>query len=288
MKQSLGSGRLFILLAVTATLFLPAAVHAAGPAYSVGLGFEFATGKYGTGTKTDSIYLPFTAAIFPTERLDISLELPFVYQSSSAVVAGQFMGMQGQSAGTRSVGAAMSGPRAGSGSMTSASSGTVDNSQDGLGDMKLKAGYVLYTEEKLVPTIRPNFFVKIPTADKNKFLGTGAFDEGMAVELTKWFGNWFADGEAGYAFQGKSSVLAVRDYLYYYAGGGYQLTDRLRPMFLVKGSTPTVEGASALMEARLRVKYQLTEHAGFDGYLAKGVADASPDFGTGVAVFYDF
>jgi hypothetical protein len=130
--------------------------------------------------------------------------------------------------------------------------------------------------------------VKFPTADKNKFLGTGAFDGGFAVELTKWYGDWVADGEAGYAIQGKSSVLAVKNYLYYYAGGGYQLTERLRPMVFIKGSTPPVEGASALLEARLRVKYQITKQTGIDGYLAKGITAASPDYGMGLAVFYQF
>ena len=283
MKHSLGSGRLIVLFAA-AILLLPALACADGPTYAVGLGFEFATGKYGTNTTTDSIYMPFTVAVRPTERLDFSLEIPFVYQSSSAVVAGQFMGMQGQSSGVQAVMMAMGGP----GMMTNVSAADVNKSQEGLGDMKLRAGYVLYTEEKYVPAIRPNFYVKFPTADKNKFLGTGAFDTGFAVELTKWFGKWFADGEMGYAFQGHSTVLNVKNYLYYYIGGGYQLTDRFRTMLLFKGSAPTVEGASPLLEMRLRGKYQLTEHAGLDGYLAKGITTASPDFGTGIAVYYEF
>ncbi|WP_298272122.1 transporter [Geobacter sp.] len=288
MKQFSGSARLFTVLAAMTIFLFPARVFAEEPGYSVGLGFEFASGKYGTGIRTDSLYVPFTAAVYPTERLDFSLEIPFVYQSTSAVVAGQFMGMQGQPAGTGSVMAAMVGSGMGSGPMTSASAASVGNSQYGLGDVKLKAGYVLYTEERYIPAIRPNVYVKFPTADKNRFLGTGAFDGGFAVELTKWFGDWFADGEVGYTLQGKSSVVAVKDYLYYYAGGGYQLTDRLRPMLLVKGSSPTVEGASSLLEARLRVRYQLTEHTGIDGYLAKGIAQGSPDYGTGLAIYYEF
>ena len=288
MKQFFGPVRLSVLLGALIILLLPAWGHADEPAYTVGLGFEFASGDYGTGITTNSVYMPFTAAFYPNERFDVSLEIPFVYQSTSAVVAGQFMGMQSQSMGTRSSMAVMSGSGTGSGAMTSASAANLNDSHEGLGDLKLKAGYVLYTEEKYVPAIRPNFYVKFPTADKNKFLGTGAFDEGFAVELTKWFGKWFADGEAGYAIQGKSSVVAVKNYLYYYAGGGYQLTDRLRPMLFLKGSTPTVEGASSLLEARLKVKYQLTKHTGIDGYLAKGIEQASPNYGTGLAVFYEF
>jgi hypothetical protein len=287
MHQFIGLGRVFFLLAVMILFILPAGAYADEHAYSVGLGFEFASGTYGTGIRTNSIYLPFTATVYPAERLDFSLEIPFVYQSSSAVVAGEYMGMQGQSIGTQSIMAVMNGMGS-SGSMTSASAGSVNNSHSGLGDIKIKAGYVLYTEEKYVPAIRPNFYVKIPTADKNKFLGTGAFDEGFAVELTKWFGSWFADGEAGYVIQGKSSVLAARNYLNYYAGAGYQLTERLRTMMLLKGTTPTVNGAASQLEARLRVKYQFVKHTGIDGYLAKGITTASPDYGMGLAVFYEF
>ena len=287
MEKYLRTDKCLILLAVMTALFLPAWVYADEPAYSVGLGFEFASGEYGTGIRTDYVYMPLTAAVYPTERLDFTLEIPFVYQSSSAVVAGQFMGMQSmQSSSTTTT--MLSGIGMGPGPRTSASAGEINNSQYGLGDMKFKAGYVLYTEEKYVPAIRPNFYVKFPTADKNKFLGTGAFDGGFAVELTKWFGHWVADGEMGYAIQGKSSVLAVKNYLYYYAGGGYQLTERLRPMVFIKGSTPPVEGASSLLEARLRVKYQITKQTGIDGYLAKGITTASPDYGMGLAVFYQF
>lgn len=275
------------LLAVVTILFFPAWVFANGPKYDVGLGFEFATGQYGTGITTDTVFIPFIVEAFPTERLDFSLELPLVYQSSSAVVGGEFRGMR-QSSVMSSSGSmsalAMSGP----GPRTNASSSDINNSQFGLGDMKLKAGYVLYTEEQYVPAIRPSVFLKIPTADKNKFLGTGAVDGGFAVELTKWFNKWFADGEMGYTFQGNSTVVNVKDYMFYTAGAGYQVSERLRPMFFFKGSTPTVEGASALLEARLRVKYQLTKQTGIDGYVSKGITTASPDFGTGLALFYYF
>ena len=33
---------------------------------------------------------------------------------------------------------------------------------------------------------------------------------------------------------------------------------------------------------------EITKHTGIDGYLAKGITTASPDYGTGVAVFYEF
>ena len=285
MKQFVEPGRLFILLAAVTVLLLPALVYADGPTYAVGLGFEFASGEYGTGIRTDSIYMPFMAGVYPTERLDFVLEVPLVYQSSSAVVAGQYMGTQGTQGSTATM---MAQSVMGMGMGTNASAAQVNDAQYGLGDIKLKAGYVLYTEEKYVPAIRPNFYVKFPTADKNKFLGTGAFDVGFGVELTKWFGKWFADGDLGYVIQGNSSVVNVKNYLEYYAGPGYQFTERLRTMVLLKGTTPTVEGATSQLEARVRAKYQFTEHTGIDGYLAMGITTSSPDYGMGLAVYYRF
>jgi hypothetical protein len=283
--------KLLALLVVLTAILVPTWLYAVEPACSTSLGFEFTSGEYGTGIRTDAVFVPFTVAVFPTKRLDFSLELPYVYQSSSAVVAGQFMTMQ-QAAGMGSssmvAGMGGAGMGTGAGPMTTAPAATVNNAQNGLGDLTLKAGYIVVPEGDYLPAIRPNLSVKVPTADKNKFLGTGAFDEAVGVEFSKWFGNWFADADTGYTFQGSSTVVRVKDYLYYAIGGGYQLTGRLRPMLIFKGSTPRAEGASAQLETRLRVKYQMTEHTGLDGYLAKGLTTVSPDYGTGLAVYVEF
>jgi hypothetical protein len=289
LKRHARRGKIIRFLAATAALLLPTWLYAAEPSYSTSLGFEFTSGQYGTGIRTDAVFVPFTVSLNPTRRLDFSLELPYVYQSTSSVVAGQFMAMQSMGTSSTSVGAVMGGPGTGmSGPLTTASATTVNKAQNGVGDLTLKAGYIVVPEGDYLPAVRPNFSLKIPTADKNKFLGTGAFDEALGVEFSKWYGDWLADAETGYTFQGKSTVLSVKDYFYYAIGGGYQLTDWLRPMLLFKGSTPRVEGAAAQLEARLRVKYQMSEHTGLDGYLAKGLTTASPDYGTGLAVYVEF
>ncbi len=287
-----GKGLLWVgvLLAI---MLLPGGACATEPLFSVGLGFEYATGKYGTDFSTDSIFVPLTVAYYPTKRLDFSVEIPYVYQSSSAVVAGIFRGAQMQAMTSTTAMTAMTakslaiaGPR-GPG-MTTASIANVNQSQSGLGDITLKAGYIVATEEGYLPNIRPFVFVKFPTADKDKFLGTGAFDGGGGVEMTKWFADWYTFGEAAYRFQGKSSVIDVKNYFAYNIGAGYQVTDKFRPMFLLKGSTPPAEESSALLEARIKLKYQLTSTAGIDGYLSKGITTASPDYGAGVAAYLDF
>jgi len=275
------------LMAMATTLAVPYLVQAEEYPYSVGLGFEFSSGKYGTDIRTDSIYAPLTIVASPTDRLGVSLEIPFVYQSNSNVLSSIATGgMQSNRTIMRSA-VGVSG-MSGSGSGASSSATGTDQSESGLGDITLKVGYVLLPEKDSLPQIRPAVFVKFPTADKNKALGTGEFDEGVAVEISKWFGNWNPFAEAGYTVQGKSAQLSLRNYVAYNAGVGYQVGDNFRPILLIKGATAPADGASSLLEARLKLKYQATSSTGIDGYLAKGITTNSPDYGIGLSVYYNF
>jgi hypothetical protein len=273
---------------VLAAFLAPAVGQAEEYPYSVGLGFEFGSGKYGTNTRTDTVLVPFTVAYSPTNRLGISLEIPFAYQSNGNVVSSVAMGaggMQGSRATMLAAG------RAGSsmnGGLSPSTSSNRNSSESGLGDINLKVAYILIPEKDSMPQIRPSAFVKFPTADKNKSLGTGEFDEGFAMEVSKWFGKWNPFAEMGYTVQGRTQLLALRNYLAYDVGTGYQVSDRFRPIVFLKGSSPPADGSSSLLEVRLKLKYQASTHTGIDGYLSKGVTTNSPDYGTGLSVYYDF
>lgn len=271
------------LLFIMAAFLLPAWAPAAEPQWFAGLGFEFASGKYGTDVTTDSVYVPFTATVYPTVRLDVSLVIPYIYQSSSAANIGIFRGPQGQTMGMQNLGTGTAGT--GSGTMTTTAGGA-HNAQSGLGDVIARAGYVLIPESKLMPQIRPNIFVKFPTADKA--LGTDEIDEGFALELSKRLGDWYSFAEVGYTIQGKSPALALKNYLSYRAGAGYQVTDKFRPMLMLKGFTSPAEGTTDLLEARLRLIYQASKRTGIEGFLARGLTTSSPDYSTGLAIFYNF
>ena len=123
----------------------------------------------------------------PTDRLGLSLEIPFVYQSNGNVVSSVARGSMPATKTMMLPVTGMSGMSGSGSGMTSTSAGT-SQAESGLGDITLKAGYVLVSEKESMPQIRPTVFVKFPTADKNKSLGTGEFDEGFAVEISKWLG----------------------------------------------------------------------------------------------------
>jgi hypothetical protein len=267
-----------------AAFLVPTLGQAEDYPYSVGVGFEFSSGKYGTNTRTDTVLVPFTAVYSPTNRLGFSLQIPLAYQSNGNVISSVAMGAGGMQ-GSRATMLAAGGMNGG---LSPSTTGSRDSSESGLGDMTLKAAYILVPEKDAIPQIRPSVFIKFPTADKNKSLGTGEFDEGFAVEASKWFGNWNPFAEAGYTVQGKTQLLALRNYLTYNVGTGYQVTERIRPIIFLKGSSSPADGSSSLLEVRVKLKYQATNHTGIDGYLSKGLTTNSPDYGTGLSVYYDF
>lgn len=287
---------MFCVLMQALCLLTPGGVRAEGPLVSTGVGFEFASGSYGLGTKTDSIYVPFTLAVYPSDRLGFMLEIPYVYQSSSAVNTGvllgpgggQMTGMRKEAAAMPGSGGTMPGTGGGSGGGTSSGSTVSNKSRQGVGDLTLKGGYVLVQEGEYVPRVRPYLFVKFPTADRDQMLGTGEFDEGFAVEFSKQYGNWYSFAEGGYTFQGTSAVLPLKDYFSFNAGTGYQLGERFLPMMLIKSTGAPIAGASDLLELRLKLKMLVGAKSGIDGYVAKGITRSSPDYGVGLAIYHDF
>lgn len=61
--------KVFGIILLVTPLLTSTAARGEERTFSAGLGFEFASGKYGTGTRSESVYAPFTAAYYPTERL---------------------------------------------------------------------------------------------------------------------------------------------------------------------------------------------------------------------------
>ena len=274
-------------MAMATTLLTPYCAQAEEYRYSVGLGFELSSGKYGSNIRTNSIYAPLTVIASPTDSLGLSLEIPFAYQSNGNVISSIAKGGMQPNRTMMLPSAGMNG-MTGPGSGMSASPSATHRSESGLGDITLKVGYLLLPEKDSVPQIRATAFVKFPTADADSSLGTGEFDEGVAAEISKWFGDWNPFAEAGYVVQGRSARLPLRNYLAYNAGAGYQVADSFRALLLLKGATSPADGVGSLLEARLKLKYQVTSRTGMEGYLAKGIATNSPDYGTGLSVYYDF
>jgi hypothetical protein len=240
------------------------------------VGFEVSHGDYGVNADATLVSMPLSLFLHPANKLDVALEVPFLYLSSktdSGVVA------------TSSGGG---GWGRGAGMPKLATTGASTVTQSGLGDINMTAAWNLLPERGNIPGLRPTFYLKVPSGDFDRGLGTGTIEAGPGVSASKWIGGVQLFGEASYIFQNSKSDYAGQNYLGYLAGAGIQATNRLFVSALAKGSSARSDGAEAQAEGRLRLSFMQSRRITWEIYGAAGFTDASPDYGGGMAMIYQF
>lgn len=255
-----------------ATLFVAFPSFAADTRkFALGLGINFASGDYGTDTTTDSLQVPLTVDYFPTDRLDFELVIPYISQSNSnTIVSGGMRVPFERHGGMRRT------------------AFNVEDSVSGPGDISLTVGYLVVQGNETLPNVRPLLYLKFPTADEDKGLGTGESDMGAGLGVSKWFGLWYAFAEGRYIFQGSNSTLGLKDYTTLKGETGYRVTERFLPTISLWWSSPPSDAATDTVEARINGTYWLSDDFSLEGYLGKGLSSTSADFGAGAALFYHF
>lgn len=251
------------------------------PTYAIGLGLDISNGKFGAASTSTFVTAPLIIDWFPGDRLDLELTVPLVYQrttSTGHAVLGT--GAQG-TAKSVSRGAMMGGGSGGGGGMFTG--------DYGLGDITLTSGYALLLDSETSPRIRPTIYLKFPTASESKGLGTGQFDFGAGVAVSKWLGNWQPFTEGRYIVQGAANDgTGAKDFVTADAGMSYSWTERFVTSAYARFGTPLFAGLSAPLEARLKMVWRFTERTYADVYALKGFSDGSPDYGGGLSIFTEF
>lgn len=247
-----------------------------GVPISVGAGFEVTHGDYGVNADATIVTVPVLVDLYPTNSTDLELYLPLVYLSSrsgSGVIVTQSGGMgRGRSTGSSTT--------------TTTTSSTV--SEAGLGDISLTGGWTALQDGSVSPKIRPTVYLKLPSGDKDRGLGTGTFEGGPGLSVSKWLGDFQLFAEGAYILQDSNATYAGKNYVSYSAGGGLQATDRLFASLYVKGSSARVDGGTAPVEGRVKLNFLLSRRISWEAYALAGFTNASPDVGGGVLMMYQF
>lgn len=258
-----------------------------GVTVALGIGAEVAHGDYGRSADATSVTVPVLLAVNPSESVDLTLEVPLAYQTSrsgSGVVVTQSGGMGGRMRGTgmmRTTGIA-------SVSTAIISTGSSRVTEAGLGDISLGGGWTVVQDSANTPKIRPTFYIKAPSGDKTHGLGTGTFEGGPGLSLSKWLGDFQLFGEGAYIFQNTIASYQGKNYASYSAGVGMQATDRLFVSLYAKGTTPQIDGGTAPAEGRLKLNFLQSRRVAWEVYGSVGFTNASPAAGGGLLVMYQF
>ena len=269
-----------LLLGVGLLFCQATAVLGAQPTpFSVSLGFDFASGDYGTGQTTESTRIPLTIGYASNDRLDFELVIPYIYQNNDSTVNLGGIRFPRHDSGMADAG---TGGMGGTGGMDG---GTVtsNDSQSGLGDSSLTAGYILRHETESTPMFRPLVYVKMPTGDEDKGLGSGAFDFGGGLSVGKGFGDWFTYVEAMYVVPGTTSSFNPEDYWTYLMSASYSLTERLAYGVDLAGATAAFDGGDDALYVEFNVNYWTSQQGSIGGYVAKGLSDSTADYMIGLS-----
>ena len=245
---------------------------------AVAAGFEVSRGDYGTGADATLVTMPLSIFLYPAEKLDVTLEIPFLYLSSKS----------GSGVIVTHSGGAGRGRSASTSATTTTTTTTTTVQESGIGDINMTTGWTLLPDREGTPKVRPTLYLKVPSGDLNRGLGTGTVEAGPGLSVSKWLGSIQLFGEGAYIFQSSKSDYSGRNYVSYLGGAGIQATERLYVSALAKGSSARSEGAEAQAEGRLRMSFMQSRLISWEIYGSAGFTNASPDLGGGMMMIYQF
>lgn len=242
------------VLSLICLFYLSAVFSAFAADWKFSASATFESGKYGTGTTTDSLYVPFTLKRY-FDTGDISVTIPYVMLRSNGLVTmvnGMPLKVNKKAGGITTTG--------------------------GLGDIIAQGRVYALKDEPLDISIIGK--VKVPTADKDKGLGTGEFDETVGIELGKALSpTWsiFADGY--YTFIGSPAGQDFKNISSFDLGVSNRLTQSLTGSFFYYENTPLTSGNPDVKEVMASLEYKVTKETRLFGGVSAGLSTSSPDYG---------
>jgi hypothetical protein len=251
---------LTLAAALSAAAFATTPAPAADASVKVATGLDYSTGEYGDTESTDMLYVPVILSyrLFP---FTAKLTVPYLQiDGPGNVVAGV------------------------DGGVVTGESSVERRTESGLGDVVVAAMYSIDPWTDAAPMVDFTAKAKLPTADDDKDLGTGAADYSLQVELARAFGDWTPFVTLGYQFMGQPDDFELDDRAYFSLGTDAKVNDTLRlggGYDFKQAASATSDDASELMGY---ASIKLAAGTMLNLYGVKGLSDGSPDWGAGAQV----
>ena len=216
----------------------------------------FARGSYGLATDTD-VFIALVSPTFESADWRLQATVPYVHLKGPASVVGN--------TGTS----------------------TVSHSASGLGDATLAVTRKLGVGDNGWTT-SIGAKVKFPTADKNKGLGTGEFDESIQADVIKPGGSITPFATLGYQFLGHSTAYPMENGFFATAGFASKVSSENTVGFAANWRARTISQGKQAFEAMVFAQHNLTASSHFQVFFMRGFTDASPDNTLGLTLGLTF
>lgn len=270
---------------------------------------SYSHGNYGTNTTSEFIYAPLSIRRLFSKG-DISLVIPSVTaitDGRTTVVGNTAFRVDDDNSGSGSSGGGGSsddGGCSGKGSNVSGKDrvcGTTTRiagqkvTTTGIGDVILRGRYYIIEEQDYVPLVAVTGRLKFPTATASQGLGTGEFDHGYGVEISKLIGtSWLIFLDGGYNFIGNpdradgTGTLGLRNQYWYDVGTGYYVTKDLLASVYFEEYRALRPGLPNARDVFFSTNYRLSPAWRLNGGVAVGLSNGAPDYVVSIGTSYRF
>jgi len=156
---------------------------------------------------------------------------------------------------------------------------STDYQEIGLGDLFIQANWRLMEEVKALPSISLTAGFKVPLADVEDGFGTGEFDNGAGVSISKALSICLAIIDLSYWRLGDLTGLELKDAFVYSLAIGRPIVNRkLNLLVSFSGCSEVIDDAGPSAQIGLGLAYYLDSGPNLNGSVALGVTDSAPDF----------
>ncbi len=228
--------------------------------FSMSIGASYDTGDYGDTIDTDVWVLPIGLK-YKTGLWNFGISTSWLHVKSPNTVDadGNFIGAGG--------------PR---------------TSEQGIGDINLSAKYSLLDDRNYFAGLDISGRVKIPTADEDKFLGSGKTDFSLNLEAYKTIDNWTPYLGVGYKWKGDPAGINYNNVWSTSLGADYKVNRDLTLGAEYFWQQKVSRFSESVQEASAYANYYLNDNNKLNFYLLAGFGDSSPKWGTGLTLVHFF
>jgi hypothetical protein len=273
-KSSLRGGlrKLFIVLGLCAALPVQGS-WGQDEDWQVGLSAYYSSGTYGSGSRTDILSIPLSIRRMFQDG-DVTLIIPYLSVTGDCNVT-LLSGVPNRTGGTCPTRTVTRNGRA-----TQTRTTNTRTTESGIGDVLLQGRYYVLDEKDWLPTIALIARLKLPTADRDRGLGTGEFDEKFGAQLSKNLTDkWIAFADIGYTFIGSPPGVELKNQWNYDIGAGYYLTPNLLASVYYEYWSAVVSGLQDPQDLYFDLSYKLTQTFRLNAGFLVGLTNGAPDYG---------
>ncbi len=233
-----------LVVVLLLVLLAPLAVAAEDGRSYLEMSGGYKTGDFGTLTKSDLYYVSPTLG-YVAPLYDLSVAVPYLYLSSKT--------------------------------------GGASTSESGMGDVILRGGRVFIPEGGVGFSLDGALAVKLPTADKNKGLGTGETDYGAFLSAHQLVAGVKLSLLSGYIKIGEPAGIKYND-VYSYGLGISKVFGFTELYSSIEGRRAMAPGARNPAEVSVGFFHVLNVDYAIVGGVFKGLNNGGPDFGMNFGV----